>query len=169
MRRLILMRHAKAERGSPTGEDFDRPLSPRGEEDAALMGQVLARAGLSPDFGLVSSAERTRQTWALAAQSFPGAKARLTRALYHADPDALLEEIGAEGEAETLMVVGHNPGIHALALRLLAWSAAPPSVSARFDHGFPTATAAVFQLDEAGRAHYDGLFLVAEHGGRGGE
>ena len=169
MRRLIIMRHAKAEKASPTGEDFDRPLSARGEADAALMGRVLAGEGLIPDRALVSGAARTRQTWALAAESFPGAEARYSRALYLADPDEMLAAIEAESSAETLMVVAHNPGCHALALRLLAAGSAAAGVLRRFDRGFPTASAAVFDVDEAGRAHYDGLFLAAEHGGGGGE
>ncbi len=169
LRRLVLMRHAKAERHSADGSDFDRPLAPRGRNDAALMGKVLAQAGVRPDKVVVSSAVRTLQTWEALSPAFPDAEVVTTRALYHAEPGVILSVIEQEDDVECLMVVAHNPGVHALALRLLQWASAPPSIQARFERGFPTSTAAVFEIDEAGRATYDGLYLAAEHGGGGGE
>ncbi len=169
MRRLVLMRHAKAERHGADGGDFDRPLTGRGRKDAALMGRVLAGAGIHPDRVLVSSALRTLQTWEAVAPAFPDAEVLEVRSLYHAEPGVILAAVEKETDADCLMVVAHNPGVHALALRLLQWASAPPSIQARFERGFPTATAAVFEIDEAGRATYDGLFLAAEHGGGGGE
>ena len=74
MRRLILFRHAKTEARPPGREDIDRVLLARGRSDAALIGQVLAKAGLSPDLVLVSPAARARETWACAAPAFPGAR-----------------------------------------------------------------------------------------------
>ena len=68
-----------------------------------------------------------------------------------------------------LLLIGHNPGIHALAVALLRRDSAPPSIVAKLDRGFPTATAAVFAIDQAGRASYDGLFLVKDYGGGGSE
>ncbi len=169
MRRLILLRHAKAER-PPGEEDFDRPLAPQGATDAAIMGRVLADAGLSPDRVLVSAARRTRETWAELAQAFPNAEAEVRRDLYLADAHTLWNAVdeAAEG-ADTLLMVAHNPGIHALAAALLRRDGASPSDVARMERGFPTSTAAVFAVDEAGRASYDGLYLVAEHGGLGAE
>lgn len=169
MRRLILMRHAKAERGSATGEDFDRALSERGVADAALMGRVLAAAKIAPDRALVSSANRTQQTWDAVRESFPRAGAIVSRSLYLAEPDEIEDAIEANTDAGTVIVIAHNPGIHALAYRLLERGSAPPSIMARLDRGFPTSTAAAFLIDEAGRASYDGFFLVADHGGGGGE
>ena len=169
MRRLILLRHAKAIR-SPGEEDFDRPLAAQGIADAGIMGRVLAQAGLLPDRALVSGALRTRQTWEEIAPSFPGAKAQVRRDLYLAEVDGLWAAVeGAGEEVDTLMVVAHNPGIHALASALLRRNGAPPSTVAKVERGFPTCTAAVFAIDEAGRAAYDGLYLVAEHGGAGTE
>ncbi|HWW25895.1 MAG TPA: histidine phosphatase family protein, partial [Caulobacter sp.] len=52
MDRLILMRHGKAEQHAASGGDFERALAPRGQNDAALMAKVLAKAGLSPDLAL---------------------------------------------------------------------------------------------------------------------
>src|SRR5690606_25377106 len=93
MRRLVLMRHAKAERGGPGVEDFDRALTERGVTDAALVGAALARSGITPDLTLASAAARTRQTWAAICGLFPKARAELRRNLYHAEANTLLRAI----------------------------------------------------------------------------
>lgn len=169
MRRLILLRHAKAKRNAPSGEDFDRPLAERGQNDAVLIGRLLADDGIAPDRVLVSAAQRTQETWRAASAAFPDIEPSIRRDLYLADAKTLLHAIEDEEDADTVMVVAHNPGIHALAVALLRRDSAAPSTVAKLERGFPTATAAVFMIDEAGRATYDGLFLVAEHGGGGGE
>lgn len=169
MRRLVLMRHAKAERAGAGDNDFERALTPRGGADATLVARALEASGVRPDKVLVSSAVRTRQTWEAMAQVFPDAEVQLTRLLYHAEPDVILDAVEAETAADTVMVVAHNPGVHVLTLRILKYGSAPPSVLARFDRGFPTSSAAVFGIDEAGRATYEGLYLAAELGGGGGE
>lgn len=154
----------------PGEDDFDRALAPSGAQDAAIMARALNDAGLAPDQALVSAARRTRETWAQAEQVFPAAQAKFRRDLYLASAQTLWNAIDeAADTAETLMVVAHNPGIHELAVAFLRRDGASPSVIARMERGFPTATAAVFAIDEAGRASYDGLFLAAEHGGAGGE
>lgn len=168
MRRLIILRHAKAQR-APGEDDFDRPLSARGHTDAAIMGRVLAGEGLSPDRVLVSSALRTRETWEGLAPHFPKADVRYRRDLYLADAHTLLAAIEEEADADTVMVVAHNPGVHTLASGLLRRDSAPPSTVARLERGYPTSTALALSIDEAGRASYQGLYLVAEHGGGGGE
>lgn len=169
MNRLIIMRHGKAERSSPGG-DFERGLTTRGASDATLMGRVLAEAGLVPDLALVSSARRTRETWAAASTAFPPARCLLLRPLYHATAEVVLAEVEAQGEAVgTVMVVGHNPGLHDLTIGLLRQGGAGEAVVARANARFPTATVSAFLFDEAGRPCYDGLFYAAEHGGGGGE
>ena len=170
MQRLILMRHGKAERGPVGGEDVQRHLTERGVADARLMGKALADEGLAPDLALVSASARTQETWIAAAQSFPDARVQVRRSLYLASAGhlhAAVEQAGAPDE--TLMIVGHNPGLHELALRLLREGGAPPSVMAKIGGGFPTATAIAFTVDAAGRRHYDGVFYAKDHGGGGGE
>ncbi|NEX92164.1 histidine phosphatase family protein [Caulobacter sp. 17J65-9] len=170
MDRLILFRHAKAERAAPSGDDHDRSLTERGREDARLMGQVLADAGVKPDLALVSDAQRTRQTWTEAARAFDGVALRLEGRLYNAGTQALraaIEEV--EDQAGTVVLVGHNPGIHSLAVELLVEGAAAPSTIEKLRSKFPTATAAVFTVDAAGRTAYDGLYLAKDHGGGGEE
>jgi phosphohistidine phosphatase len=170
MQRLILLRHAKAERNAPSGEDFDRSLTARGRTDAALMGRVLAQAGVRPDLALVSDAQRTRDTWEEASKALGPIETRFEAALYHASSRALRATIEPyEESGRSLILVGHNPGLHQLVIDLLIEGAAAPSTLARASSKFPTASAAVFVMDAAGRAVFDGLFFAADHGGGGSE
>ena len=168
MDRLILMRHAKAERRSTSGADIERALAPQGRADAAIMAGVLAREGMAPDLALVSSARRTQETWEAMARAFPKARAEVSRELYNASALALLEAAEAARE-RTVLVVGHNPGIHELVIHLLVDAGAGAAVIAKAASRFPTCTAAAFVIDAGGRPSYDGLFFVAEHGGDDGE
>ena len=170
MQRLILLRHAKAETRAPSGDDFDRALSERGRNDARIMGRVLAEAGLKPTLALVSAARRTAQTWEGASEALPGAEVRLERRLYNASARSLRNAIEAEeGTDGTLVLVGHNPGIHQLVVDLLIEGAAPPSTQARAAEKFPPASAAVFELDVAGRPVFEQLIFVKDHGGGASE
>lgn len=121
MRRLMLLRHAKTERDSPTGKDRDRRLDDRGERDAREIGEWLAQNGYLPGLALVSTAVRARQTWDAIANLFPQTPAEHLSDLYSADPSALLTLIhAANGNPEQLLVIAHNPGLHELALGLLS-------------------------------------------------
>jgi phosphohistidine phosphatase len=124
MRRLMLLRHAKTEPDAPSGSDIDRRLDDRGRSDAADIGAWLTRHRPTPDLVLVSSAVRAQQTWQLAQGSMQGALQPLVVTvpeLYGAGPSRLLEIIHAVGgeDRQGLMVVGHNPGLHELALALV--------------------------------------------------
>lgn len=160
MDRLILLRHGKAEPESASGEDFDRRLAPRGVQESARMAQSLADLGFRPDVALVSPAARTRDTWAAAEPAFPGARVSFGDDLYHAASQDVRRCAAAAGAtAATVMVVGHNPGLQELTVRLLMEGHAPPSLIARAKSRFPTAAAAVFLFDDNGRPTYDGLFF----------
>ena len=160
MHRLILFRHGKAEAESASGDDFDRKLAPRGERESAEMGGTLADLGLKPDLVLVSPAARTRETWAAAEHHFLNASVRYDDELYHADSGAVRHAAEQAGRGVgTVMVVGHNPGLQELTLALLQEGAAPPALVHRAQRQFPTAAAAVFLFDAAGRPAYDGLFF----------
>jgi phosphohistidine phosphatase len=168
MRRLILFRHAKAEPRGRGQDDVDRPLAPRGREDAALIAGVLAREKLTPDLALVSSARRTLETWDCVKGAFPDARLQVVDALYNADAEEIMAEAQARAnQGETILVIGHNPGMHELAVMLLEEGAAPAWQIDKMDARFPTSTAAAFLIDPAGRASFDGLFLASEHGGEG--
>jgi len=143
MDRLILLRHGKAEADAASGRDFDRPLTDRGRRDALAVGQALDKAGVRPDLVLVSPAARAAQTWEAMAEVFAGAQVQEAPELYEISPDAILALAKAEsGDARTVMVVGHNPGLGALAV-WLAQDAPPGEAKKRIVEGFPTAAAAV--------------------------
>ena len=160
MDRLILFRHGKAQAESASGDDFDRQLAPRGVRESAEMAETLARLGLVPDLAVVSPAARARETWAAAEPAFPDARTQLEPELYNAESGAVRQaaEVAGRGVA-TVMVVGHNPGLQELAVRLLQEGSSPPSLISRVQGRFPTAAAAVFLFDDAGRPAYDGLFF----------
>jgi phosphohistidine phosphatase len=159
MDRLILFRHGKAERDSESGEDFDRKLTERGVRESHAMAETLADLGLVPDIVLVSPSARTKETWIAAAPAFPGAHARTEQSLYHAEERAIRRLAEAAGETSgTVMVVGHNPGLQELAIRLLAEGSSPSTLIARAHAAFPPSAAAGFLFDAAGRPADDGLF-----------
>ena len=121
MRRLMLLRHAKTERAAPGERDRDRKLMKRGRSDAPAIGAYMAHHGLVPDLALVSPAKRAQETWALVAAAFAKTPRVVTdERLYNAGREALIGAIGETRKAHTLIVVGHNPGLHDLALQLIA-------------------------------------------------
>lgn len=139
--RLVLMRHAKSGWDDPLLPDHDRPLAPRGVQAAARMGGWLARKGYLPEAALVSSALRTRETWAGAAAALPDCPASELPALYLASPETILRVLqNARGAA--VLLLGHNPGI-AEAARLLVTR---PPAHPRFAD-YPTAATLIAEFD----------------------
>ena len=124
MRRLMLLRHAKTENDAPSGRDQDRRLDDRGRHDAAEIGGWIGRHPPFPDLVLVSPAIRAHQTWDIAWEAMkdlgPEPQVELLPELYGADPSLLLQTIrtASTSDPQRLMVVGHNPGMHELALAL---------------------------------------------------
>ena len=163
MQRLILLRHGKADSVSALGGDLERGLTDRGRRDAALMGRVLAEAGFSPDLVLVSSARRACETWEEAAPAFPGAKVEFSRSLYLASRDHLANAVDATGDtADCLIIVGHNPGLHELAIACAG--AAALDDSGMLD-SFPTSAAAVFARTMNGGWSLERVMVPRDHGG----
>lgn len=121
MRRLMLLRHAKTERAAPGERDRDRKLMDRGRADAPVIGAYMVQHRLTPDLALVSPAARAQETWQLVAGAFakPPRFASEER-IYNATVEMLLAVIGGARKAETLLLVGHNPGLHDLAVRMIA-------------------------------------------------
>ncbi len=147
---LLVMRHAKTQPTSPTGDDFSRALTPRGSADALAMGTWLY--GQQPDLSriLSSPALRTRQT--VAALSLPwGETPPATRwdpALYLADLGTLLEVVAAVRDATTL-VVAHNPGLEELLRYLVRDPEQRPPLAGAGGKLMPTS--AVYVLELPGR------------------
>jgi phosphohistidine phosphatase len=127
MLELLLLRHAKSRWDRPGVEDHDRDLTSRGEKAAPRMGELMRREGLVPDRVLCSTARRARRTWELVGARLGAAPEASSRSdLYLAKPAALLEAVRSDGDAaRRLLLVGHNPGLHALAMRLVGHGTAP--------------------------------------------
>jgi phosphohistidine phosphatase len=118
---LSLLRHAKSSWADPELDDHDRPLAKRGTKAAGAMGAFIAKAGLRPDLILCSGAVRTRATLALVMPELgrPPPQVIFDDDLYMAAPAALLGRVQqAKSDARHVMLIGHNPGLHALALEL---------------------------------------------------
>ncbi len=122
MRRLILFRHSKAERSQPGERDIARPLVDQGRKDAARIGAYTATHGLIPDRVLVSPAARSLESWKSASGAFrPAPSIATVERLYDANAHTLFAVIrDVQPSVHTLLLVGHNPGLHELALALIA-------------------------------------------------
>jgi phosphohistidine phosphatase len=150
MRRLMLLRHAKTESNAPSGRDQDRRLDNRGHRDAAEIGGWVGRNPPFPDLVLVSPAVRAHQTWEIAWEAMkamvPPPQVELIEELYGADLSQLLETIrdASSADPRQLMIVGHNPGMHEVALAL-AGSGDPDGRKALADN-LPTSGLAVLEF-----------------------
>ena len=147
-RRLVLLRHAKAEPGTGSVPDAQRPLALNGRKQAARVGMALTSAGLVPELVVVSSALRTRQTWELASSHFEPSdysRVEVRDELYEAsvgDVLDLLREV--DPGVGSVLVIGHEPTMAATA----AYLAAPGSddvALAQVRVGVPTATYSVLE------------------------
>lgn len=141
---LIIMRHAKAVDRMEAEDDFDRGLTPRGLSDAQRAAEAMAGAGLKADTALVSPSRRTLETWKAVAHLFPDAAIEDPMALYHASQEMLERAVteALEAGAKSIILVGHNPGIGALAHSLAARAEAMEGVP----YGWPTSAAIAFDL-----------------------
>ena len=140
--RLLLLRHAKSSWDDPGLADHERPLAKRGRQAAERIGAHLRTSGLHPHMALCSSARRTRETLELLA--LEGCEVHIEEGLYGAADDELLERARELSETiGTAIVIGHNPGLHDLAIRLAGLN--PTAVTARLQEKFPTGALAVFE------------------------
>jgi len=116
-KKLFILRHARTEPYSEDGKDFGRSLMMSGMEDATLMGKKLAKAGVKIDHVFCSTATRTQQTLETILPHFGVDAPHVTHSdsLYLASYDELLSQIQELPESyESVMIVGHNPGLHQL-------------------------------------------------------
>lgn len=142
--RLLLLRHAKSSWDDAGLADHDRPLANRGRRAAERMGEHLRSSSQGPDLVLCSSARRTRETLLLLALDAP--QVLVEEGLYGAGEHELLERIRDVPEhAHTALVIGHNPGMHDLAILLAGLH--PAAVTARLQEKFPTGALAVFEIE----------------------
>jgi phosphohistidine phosphatase len=155
MRRLLLLRHAKAERSEPGTKDFARVLIDRGRKDAAKIGAYMAAHALVPDRVVLSPAARTQETWKYAAAAFrPAPAAMSAERVYDATPHSILAVIkDTPASVHTLLVIGHNPGLHELAVMLIA--AGDIDARERLREKLPTSGLVIidFAFDNWGKLH----------------
>ncbi|MFI6683296.1 SixA phosphatase family protein [Streptomyces sp. NPDC050485] len=154
-RRIVLLRHAKAD--WPQVSDHDRPLADRGRTDAPVAGRRLAASGIPFDLALCSSSARTRETWKLAVQELPHRPRTVyDERLYEASLGELIALLNeTPDDVANLLLIGHNPGMHALADALAGQ--AESDVLARMNRGgFPTSAFAVVT--------FSGSWKSVEHG-----
>jgi phosphohistidine phosphatase len=147
MKRLFLLRHAKSSWDDSDLDDHDRPLAPRGRRAVALIAEHMRRERITPALVLCSSARRTRETLdGITAALGEATSVQVERELYAASERRLLERLRAvDDEFESLMLIGHNPGVERLTLSLAGSGKKVADVRRKFP------TAALATLEFAGR------------------
>lgn len=126
---LILMRHAKSSWDDPRQADHDRPLNTRGRRSADALGDWLRDKGYLPDQARSSSSRRTQETFERLRLTCP---VDYQPSLYHAGPAAMMDVL-QQAKGQTVLMLGHNPGIAEFAAQLVTH----PPAHARF-HDYPT-------------------------------
>jgi phosphohistidine phosphatase len=149
MKRIYLLRHAKSSWDDPTLADEDRPLAPRGRRAAKVMARHLRRREIAPEVVVCSPSRRTRQTLTRIAPGLgKNADVQIKPELYAGSAAALLEVLHeVPDEVDSMMLIGHNPGIQDLALSL----ARAGSESMRVRNKFPTAALATLEFNASWR------------------
>ena len=163
---LSLLRHAKSSWSDPQLDDHDRPLAKRGAKAIPLVAKYFRQEKLRPDLILCSDAMRTRATLALllAELGAPTPRVIYDDNLYLAPPAVIRGIVTASasgGEPQHILVVGHNPGLHALALELVGHG--ERKLLAALAQEFPTGTLAVLNFQAAAWAEIEGSTGNLEH------
>ncbi len=148
MLRLMLLRHAKSSWTDPGRDDQDRPLSPRGQKAAPLIGRFMHSHKLLPELVLCSPARRARETWKLASSEIKASpRVVMDDALYDfGNGGRILDAVRGKADgAKSVLVVGHNPSIERLAQRLIGKGDA--KLRKRMAEKYPTGALAVVTFD----------------------
>lgn len=166
MSRLYLLRHAKAGWAEPGMRDFDRPLEPLGRTDADSIGAAMRERGLVPELVLCSSATRARETHEWMARHIGNPRTVFSDSLYSTDAAGYVDFIRETADADSVLVIGHNPMMEDLA------EALPGSGDEHARHalhgGFPTSALAVIRFPgrlaetAPGKGHLEAFVTVAE-------
>lgn len=160
MRQLLLLRHAKSSWDDPHLPDHARPLNARGRQAAVAMRRAMRDLALAPDIVLVSSARRTLQTLEALGPWDEMPLIEPMDALYLAAAPQMLQVLrGVAETARSVLLIGHNPGLHDLAVMLAGTGAlaAGGGAAQRLAQSYPTGALAEFtvpgpwwQLDRGG-------------------
>jgi phosphohistidine phosphatase len=148
MRQLLLLRHAKSSWDDPSLPDHARPLNGRGRQAAEAMREAMRQLGLAPDVVLVSSARRTLQTLEALEPWDETPLIEPMDSLYMATAPQMLRLLqGVAETARSVMVIGHNPGIHELAVLICgARGDQPKKALRRLAERYPTGALAEFSI-----------------------
>ena len=143
MARITLFRHAKAETPAMQKSNLERALANRVRRNADRMGRFIAKNNLLPDMVIVSPAARTRETLELASAHWPDIPVIYRDSIYEASATNILTAIESlAGDAERVMVIGHNPGLAVLLGNLV--ETPPPDADIFY---FPTSCVADIGFD----------------------
>lgn len=159
MKRLTILRHADASPALPGADDFDRPLSVKGRQQAREVGEAFKIRGLTFDLVLASTALRVRETLDGVAETYGPLAIRFEEDLYLATERLLLDRIRlTPDDVSSLLIVGHNPGLE----RIIADLARDDTHGrrARVIAGLPAAGAAILELQNWASADRAGADLV---------
>lgn len=144
MKRLYLLRHAKSSWKDTSLPDHDRPLAGRGRRAAKAIARHMRAHGVEPELVLCSTARRARETLDRIEPALGSPAVRVESDLYAASAPALLERLrGIPDTVESVMVIGHNPGLQQLALEL----ARPASAASELAAKYPTGALATLAFD----------------------
>ncbi len=145
---LMLLRHAKSSWSDAQTADLDRPLSPRGRHAAQAMGRFIVSENLAPDLVLCSPARRARETWKYVAAELKSApKVIIEETIYDfGNGSRLLDALRKRaGTAKRVMIVGHNPSMERVAVRLA--TTGDEKLRGRLARKYPTAALAVIGFE----------------------
>jgi phosphohistidine phosphatase len=143
---LVLVRHAKAEAPQAGLDDHGRALTLEGREAAVRLAERLVAAGIVPDLALVSSSNRTVQTFKRMATVWSETPMRIEDDLYESAGERYLSVVTSSGDAHVVLVVGHEPTTSHVA----AWLAGPGSLKRplqKVAQGLTTSGAAILEYD----------------------
>ena len=148
MKTLFLLRHGKSSWVDRDVPDFERPLKTRGIKASKLIGQYMAEKGKHPDVILCSQSVRTQETLKHFLETNKGdPDIKIIRPLYLAGPDRILKQIAkVPDSANSVMIIGHNPGLQFLAMELTSGS---NPHRRRVGKKFPTGALAELTVNQA--------------------
>ena len=147
MKTLTLLRHAKSGWDDPVARDFDRPLNAKGKRAAAMVGRHMRSLGLAFDHAIASPAVRVAETLEQIESGYGQAIVlTLDRRVYLASAATLLDVVHAfPSNADSALLIGHNPGLEDLVLLLVADGADP--LRDAVEDKYPTASIAELQFE----------------------
>lgn len=143
---IFALRHAKASVGTSDMSDHERPLAPPGVIGSHIIGNYMKKQGLMPSFTLCSTSTRTRETYTYLCESYGSAlPVSYTDRLYLANAPEINKEIQSVGEdCHSVMLIGHNPGIHQFSLFMVGKG--DREALEELEIHFPTAALAIIRL-----------------------